>query len=65
MTQKFGWLFLLVLPGIALSMVVVFVKIMPSRDLQGVSIEPVGGGEAVQASSFAGKPTLVIFFTPM
>jgi hypothetical protein len=63
--SKSGWLLLFVLLGVAVSMVVVFFKIAPSRDLQGVTIEPVGGGEAVQTSSFAGKPTFLIFFTPM
>ncbi|NLI96977.1 MAG: hypothetical protein GX436_09755 [Synergistaceae bacterium] len=63
--SKFGWLILLVFLGVAVSVVVIFLKITPSRDLQGVSIEPAGGGEAVQTESFAGKPTFLIFFTPM
>jgi len=63
--SKFGWLVILVFLGVAVSMVVVFFRITPSRDLQGVSIEPTGGGEAVQTASFAGKPTFLIFFTPM
>jgi hypothetical protein len=61
---KFGWMIILVFVGIAVSMVVVFVKIMPSADILGATIEPIGGGEAVQTSTLVGKPTILVFFTP-
>ena len=62
--SKFGWMIILVFVVIAVSMVVVFVKIMPSADILGATIEPVGGGEAVQTATLVGKPTILIFFTP-
>ena len=62
--SKFGWMIILVFVGIAVSMVVVFVKIMPSADILGATIEPVGGGEAIQTATLVGKPTILIFFTP-
>ncbi|MFA0889159.1 MAG: hypothetical protein ACC613_08720 [Synergistales bacterium] len=64
MSPKLGWFIVLSLVAIAVSMVVVFVKIMPTADVLGVTLDPVGGGEAVQTSTFAGKPTVLIFFTP-
>ncbi len=62
--SKIGWLIILALVGIAVSMVVVFVKIMPSADVLGVTLERVEGGEAVRTSSFVGRPTVLILFTP-
>lgn len=62
--SKLGWLIIFILVAIAASMVVVFVKIMPSGDILGVTLEPVGGGEALQTATLVGKPTILIFFTP-
>lgn len=62
--SKFGWLIILIIVGIAVSMVVVFVKIMPSGDILGATLEPVGGGEAIQTATLVGKPTVLVLFTP-
>jgi hypothetical protein len=64
MSSKLGWFIVLALVAVAVSMVVVFVRIMPSADILGATIEPVGGGEAVRTDTFAGKPTVLVLFTP-
>jgi len=62
--SKLGWLLIIIIVAIAVSMVAVFVRSMPSGDILGATLEPVGGGEAVQTASFVGRPTVLILFTP-
>jgi len=62
--SRLGWLILFIVGAIAAMMVGYFVLMRPAADILGATLEPVGGGEAVQTASFVGKPTILILFTP-
>jgi len=62
--SRLGWLILLIVGVVAAMMVGYFVLMRPAADILGATLEPVGGGEAVQTASLVGKPTILILFTP-
>jgi hypothetical protein len=62
--SRLGWLILFIVGAIAAMMGGYFVLMRPAADILGATLEPVGGGEAVQTASLVGKPTVLILFTP-
>ena len=62
--SKRGWLLVFIVVFIAAALFGFFFLRRPAADILGATIEPVGGGEAVQTATFVGKPTILIFFTP-
>lgn len=63
MTRR-GWLMVFIVVFFAAALFGFFFLRRPAADLLGATIEPVGGGEAVQTATLVGKPTILILFTP-
>ncbi len=62
--SRLGWLILFIVGFIAVALFGFFFLMRPTADILGATLEPVGGGEAVQTASFVGKPTILVLFTP-
>jgi len=62
--SRLGWLMLFIVGFIAVALFGFFFLMRPAVDILGATLEPVGGGEAVQTSSLVGKPTVLVLFTP-
>jgi hypothetical protein len=62
--SRLGWLMLFIVGFIAVALFGFFFLMRPAADILGATLEPVGGGEAIQTASLVGKPTILILFTP-
>jgi flagellar basal body-associated protein FliL len=62
--SRLGWLMVFIVVFIAAALFGFFFLTRSSADILGATLEPVGGGEAIQTASFVGKPTILILFTP-
>lgn len=62
--SRLGWLILFIVGFVVVALAGFSFLMRPAADILGATLEPVGGGEAVQTASFVGKPTVLILFTP-
>jgi len=62
--SRHGWLMFFVVVFSAAALFGFFFLRRPAADILGATLEPVGGGEAIQTASLVGKPTILILFTP-
>jgi len=63
--SKVGWLGLVLACAVAAVVAGFFLTGGPGGEgLAGATLEPVGGGAAIQGASLSGKPTVLVLFTP-
>jgi len=63
--SKVGWLGLILAVAVAAVVAGFFLTGRPGGEgLSGATLEPVGGGAAIQGTALSGKPTILVLFTP-